>query len=186
MSWSLGEIATLCAKAARGAGRPWGVAEEIGVAVYWLAARELPGPEALARLIEGDGGTCPVTLGLATCDTRELGRADAAGPLSEPLLVLPFLARLAPHDAALEVATATGTCRVWRDGTDLRTGLPSGTGLRVVGIAVRPEAPPSVSRVAVIEPGALEMLQASAARTYAPATEASRLSGAGAGLIDND
>ena len=36
ISWSLGETAALVTKAARGAGMPWGLADETGLAVSWL------------------------------------------------------------------------------------------------------------------------------------------------------
>ncbi len=50
---SLNEIRTLAAKAARGAGLPWGVAEEAGRAAGWLEARGLAGLSALDGALEG-------------------------------------------------------------------------------------------------------------------------------------
>jgi len=50
-AYSLSEIAAQAKKAARGAGHPWGLAEEAAVGVRWLAARRLPGSEALAGLL---------------------------------------------------------------------------------------------------------------------------------------
>ena len=52
---SLPEIESLVVKAARGAGYNWGIAEEAGFAVRWLARTGLPGPEILlAHLQEFD------------------------------------------------------------------------------------------------------------------------------------
>ena len=51
MSWSLGEVGALAVKAARGAGMPWGLADETGFAVKWLQARSLPGVTALCRYL---------------------------------------------------------------------------------------------------------------------------------------
>ena len=51
MSWSLGEIRALAIKAARGAGMPWGMAEEAGFASHWLLQQGLPGTELLATLL---------------------------------------------------------------------------------------------------------------------------------------
>ena len=48
---SLAEIDAMGRKAARGAGLPWGLAEEAGRAARHLAAWGLPGPEALAALV---------------------------------------------------------------------------------------------------------------------------------------
>ena len=61
MSLSLNELEALCRKAARGAGLPWGVAEEAGWAARRLAAIALPGPELLlARLARHDVLAAPV------------------------------------------------------------------------------------------------------------------------------
>ena len=50
---SLNEVETLAAKAARGAGLPWGLAEDAAKAARWLAAFGLPWPETLLRLLAG-------------------------------------------------------------------------------------------------------------------------------------
>lgn len=62
MTRSLGEIEALARKAARGAGRSWGMAEEAGRAARWLAARGLPGPAALAALLIRTDGAAHATL----------------------------------------------------------------------------------------------------------------------------
>ena len=51
MLCSQNEIQTLAAKAARGIGLPWGVAEEAGRAARWLEARGLAGLSALDRAL---------------------------------------------------------------------------------------------------------------------------------------
>ena len=43
MTFSLNEIEAIGKRAARGAGLPWGLAEEAGKAARWLTARGLPG-----------------------------------------------------------------------------------------------------------------------------------------------
>ena len=50
-SWSLSETAALATKAARGAGMPWGLADETGFAVSWLHARGIAGLSALCRYL---------------------------------------------------------------------------------------------------------------------------------------
>lgn len=52
MLCSQNEIQTLAAKAARGAGLPWGVADEAGRAARWLEARGLAGLSALDHALE--------------------------------------------------------------------------------------------------------------------------------------
>ena len=89
MAFSLNEIEATCKRAARGAGLPWGLAEEAGKAARWLTARGLPGAEELAEVLArndgksyGDlapvsadgvwrapaGRLCPIVTGAALCD----------------------------------------------------------------------------------------------------------------------
>jgi hypothetical protein len=119
---SRNEIEALCARAARGAGLGWGHAEEAGFAAGWLHARGIDGSTALLARLEGAAGRawsdlcpvvgagkwaargsipiCPVALGAALSDHCELPEGRLAGglcvgPVSHPVLVLPFLARIA-------------------------------------------------------------------------------------------
>lgn len=124
MILSLNEVESLASKAARGAGRPWGIAEEAGKATRWLCAAGLPGGEALAVLLgRTDGiahttlspvGTdtarwrtarggplCPLFTGAAICDLAGgigAGRALVLGPIFLPLMLLPYVVMAA--DAA--------------------------------------------------------------------------------------
>ncbi|WP_083649555.1 DUF3726 domain-containing protein [Salaquimonas pukyongi] len=120
---SRNEIEGLCMKAARAAGMSWGLAEEAGFAAGWLAASGLNGATALLHHLRtyqgksweeispvaGEGhwrtsGTvpmCPIALGAALCDHAGLPESfpDASGlvvgPVSQAVLVLPFLADIA-------------------------------------------------------------------------------------------
>ncbi len=152
MLCSLNEIRTLAAKAARGAGLPWGVADEAGRAACWLEARGLAGlpalEGALERLSAPDWRRCfPVPEGAVW--RAESGEIDgllagmtladrAAGPLPLdaggalvlagvrwPLLAVPFLA------AAARVSGA-------RLAVSLGDGLPAvGIGPHAAGEACR-------------------------------------------------
>lgn len=122
MLCSLNEIRALAAGAARGAGLPWGVADEAGRAARWLEARGLAGlaalEGALERLSAPDWRRCfPVPEGAVW--RAEAGEMDgllagmtladrADGPLPfdaggalvlaavrRPLLAVPFLAGVA-------------------------------------------------------------------------------------------
>lgn len=119
MSHSLGELEALCRKAARGAGLPWGAAEEAGQAVRRLAAFDLPGAEQLTvRLREldsvdtagitprvhrgawraGGGCLCPILSGAALSDAPidVLDRgALTMHDVIAPLLLLPFVSQVA-------------------------------------------------------------------------------------------
>ncbi len=192
MSWSLGEIKALAVKAARGAGMPWGMADEAGFAVRWLQARNVPGLAALARYLdwrdglgEPDHDLCPISLGTAIMDAQR-DIPSNLGLVRQPLLLAPYLASRAPSGLALR----------WDD-TELiisEAGLVT-TASRDALLTVQAhcEAAPAagedgetVVRVPETEVGAVALLDKYAQRTYAPATDASRLSGAGAGTTDND
>ena len=71
MSRSLGEMAGLATKAVRGAGQPWGVAEEAGWALRWLGRAGLAGPAALARALEA-GDLSDLLCGIAMADRGEI------------------------------------------------------------------------------------------------------------------
>jgi len=116
MTYSLNEIETMSAKAARGAGLPWGMAEEAGKAARWLAAHRQPALDALAGLLDlidrrsyGDlapvrenqrwvgreGLLCAMTAGITLCDRAEAlaaGERFATGRIAFPVLSLPFIA----------------------------------------------------------------------------------------------
>lgn len=119
---SRNEAETLAAKAARGAGLPWGLAEEAGFAAGWLheagfapmglllayleqvaagAWQDMRPNWASATFVPSKTGVslCPITLGASLLDFW--GDAPPAeglpriGPIAAPLLLLPALAVLA-------------------------------------------------------------------------------------------
>ena len=127
MSWSLGETRALALKAARGAGMPWGLAEEASEAIMWLQARGLPGVSALCCylnwyqlqkslfpkwtgiLIEDNTiPYCPFVIGTAISDgaikmPSGLSTKASLGLIRQPLLLLPFVSSSAPEDYGLYV-----------------------------------------------------------------------------------
>ncbi|TNF19219.1 MAG: DUF3726 domain-containing protein [Rhodobacteraceae bacterium] len=131
---SRNEVASLCMKAARGAGMSWGMAEEAGFAAAWLAAHGIDGPAHLAahleqaqgrawaelcpRVTPGDwraagGGTlCPIVLGATLCDHAALAQGPLAGcsitlgMVDHPILLLPFLAEIARLNKVLVTVTS--------------------------------------------------------------------------------
>jgi hypothetical protein len=192
---SLNEIEGVALKAARGAGLAWGVAEEVAEAAGWLARRDVPWAAALADLLQhgvGAGEASPIEAGIRLADRALL--AEPAGPLilAWPVLFVPFVARVAPavgavvswHGGSAGVRAAAGGTEV-RDGEGL--AVP-----RLDGVMVRPGGggdgrwvgPRAGGRA--VDPGVWRILEGLAARTYVPESEASRLTGAGAGLSDND
>ena len=209
MNLSLGEVEAMARKAARGAGYSWGLADEAGFATRWLEARGQGGITALAlwlaqaaeqditRLAPRDlkswtsaeGHLCPLLTGAALSDAA--GLVPDTGlmlpSVKWPLLLLPFTAHLAKtRGRVVRLDAEGGSAEVSRDA------------LSLVGDWTMAESPLSVEFIdSTIEPGSRQTraqpdtaawttLNRLAARTYAPATEASRLRGAGAGLTDND
>ncbi len=213
MSWSLGEIEGLARKASRGGGFDWGMAEEAGKAVRWLASMGLPGPEALdAFLIAHDrtphaqmrpvdvtasvwtsagGAVCPISAGVALCDIAQ----DAGLPgeiqipdCAYPLLLVPFVSAASEDGGhALQLIWEGGEFACASDirGQTSAPMAPMGRALIRRGTAPGLPLPECQLRYDLdAEPAA--RLTELARRTHAPDTDASRLSGAGAGLSDND
>jgi hypothetical protein len=129
---SLNEIETETKRAVRGAGLPWGTAEEAGKALRWQARRGLDALPAMARLLaaydaqavglriaEGDGALasaearlplCPFAFGATLHDRAHLlasGLLAASPAVAWPLLALPFAAKAARH-AGLALKLSVG------------------------------------------------------------------------------
>lgn len=121
---SRNEVESVCAKAARGAGMTWGLAEEAGYAAGWLTSRGFDGAGALARHLRNAEGKswqdicpvvqpgewlaktagqplCPIALGATLSDHLGVDRALLGGvglrvgEVSSPVLLLPFVAMTA-------------------------------------------------------------------------------------------
>ncbi|HUS54594.1 MAG TPA: DUF3726 domain-containing protein [Thermohalobaculum sp.] len=210
MSWSLGEAQALAIKAARGAGYSWGLAEEAGFSVRWLCGRGLPGPQALAAMlatvdvqpmlrpdpaapkwISGRGALCPLALGAALVDRQTVpGESCQFGPVQSPLLLVPFVAQL-PFDGKF-VLKWDGAGFAFDHGHIAIVGSPAaliaprGVCTLQSGQLSAANTPTATTRVPLEAQPHIEQLLGFAARTYAPATDQSRLAGAGAGTTDND
>ena len=206
---SLNEYQALVKKAVRGAGLSWGVASETARAlrlawqVDWNATADLleilrqheqQGPAWGAPLeldgtwSAGEGALSPLMVGLCLCDQRDAlrGRDQVVERLAQPNLLVPFLLLAAQNTGLGFEVHLDG--RVWqvdaggvqgaRAGDQAATAQIIGRAGRAYGQALHPRVD--------LDPAELQGLNAFADRTYAPATEASRLAGAGAGLSDND
>ena len=216
MAFSQNEIEAMCKRAARGAGLSWGIAEEAGKAARWLSAHDLPGPEALAEILTRNDGKsyddlvpisventwrarsghlCPLISGAALSDRAALlagGHPIKLGPTSLPLLIAPYAAGAARQsDGQLDltwsgVVMTISAERVSIDG-DFAAVTVRGTEAVTCALSARSvNSVLTTTRGQTIDAETWSRLSAFAQRTFAPATEASRLSGAGAGLADND
>ena len=198
MSWSLGEIRSLSVKATRGAGMDWGIAEEAGFAVEWLETHGLNGTRALAQYLskmyrEGNfnAQNCPLRLGCFVSDSNDWTLLQDAA-VYEPILIIPFLANLLENQT-LVISWDKHKVFIQRNNVsaeyvDILVSEPCKLCPPINIENCEAIKNPLMHRSRVLkdfEPY-VALLNALAHNTYAPATAASRLSGAGAGLNDND
>ena len=125
MTFSLNQIDQVSRKAARGAGLPWGLADEVGKALRWLHIYGLNGASALAELLDrqryfdyrelapaslsgvwqAPGGVLdPLVTGasLGDCIDRTAGDQIETGAIAYPILAAGFIGNLAEiEDLAL-------------------------------------------------------------------------------------
>ena len=211
MSFSLNEVEALSKRAARGAGLDWGLVEEAAKATRWLCAQGFDGCKVLANVLtahhvtgcprsldgewrSAEGSLCPVRTGAALSDcAAQVGSVGAKmRNVSHPLFMLPFVAAAARK-------TKTNLQMHWPGVTVTTNGHHTDLSVSKVGNVYIEQAeqveislaPPlsDVDRQAVRarpDSWVLDKLNSLAALTYAPATEASRRLGAGAGQSDND
>ena len=195
MTWSLGETGALAVKATRGAGFSWGIAEDAGFAVTWLLERGMPGATALCSYLgwhadqrylqlESNIG-CPLLTGAAISD-GVIALPDAPddrvelGTIRVPLLLLPFVACLDNED-------------IWIHGLEMPQQMNAPPQVSMAACSLQRGGVPdwaasgaTHTRLGSEFAWCVETLEQLAHHTYAPATQESRLAGAGAGLMDND
>ena len=210
MTLSLNEIEATAKKAARGAGYPWGLAEEAGKATRWLCAHDVDGCGALADLLDRidgkdiagwlpqagsdpwtakDGILCPLAAGAAISDrVYDFKRKDIRlGALAAPVFLAPFVALLA-REVENSIEVILDDAAFCTDGERLSSsGTPPTLSVDVsIRFGGTVDDPSSLRQRADPDAKDWAALLAFAHRTYAPATEESRLKGAGSGLADND
>lgn len=216
---SCNEAASLCMKAARGAGMSWGMAEEAGFSASWLVSHGIDGPSYLrAHLERADGkawedlcptitpatwrnaadhAVCPIILGTTMCDYADLPQGPAPdaviqlGPVSMPILLVPFLAELARKNALkITLVGADGTICIEDSAAWLDVAARSLTAQQLdLTLSVKAAQPhkssvPTTSKSCTTA-ATIAALNTLAMRTTVPASEASRAS-AGSTLSDND
>ena len=198
MSWSLGEIRSLSVKATRGAGMDWGIAEEAGFAVEWLETHGLNGTRALAQYLSKmhrqnnfNAQNCPLKLGCFISDSNDWTLLQGA-KVYEPILLIPFLANLLENQTLVmswdrhKVLIQENS--VSAEYVDLLVSEPCKLyqAINIENCEAIEKPLNHQSRVFEEVQPYVVLLNALAHNTYAPATKASRLAGAGAGLNDND
>ncbi|WP_108881368.1 DUF3726 domain-containing protein [Anderseniella sp. Alg231-50] len=204
---SLNEAEVMATKAAWGAGRPWGLAQEAGRAVSALESLRLPGARSLLDLLvatdrvpcekmrpasvhsecwQAGHPMCPVLVGAFIADMGMQSEEVNLRRVHAPLLLVSFC-----QTSSDKAVVSWDDCSIHTsdDGVSVRGVMNAPIADRV--LIARCE--PAGDTTHHWHPGAVdiadeiwEALSAFAHRTYVPATEASRLKGAGAGLTDND
>lgn len=168
------ELVALAAKAARGAGVPVDQAMDFGRALAALA------PEIdlddLKAALEPPFGRITAEAHEDRLDITKARIVLAAPAALDALFCESGSVRLIDVDAA---RLAIGYARLWGLACDEADGTVI---LRKADLPVK--SPPSTARH--VPEDIWDWLNSLAARTYVPASESSRLSGAGAGLTDND
>lgn len=194
-------------KAARGAGYDWALADEAGWACVTLCEAGIDGVGALAGLLEaggaefagdldvsgavwrrGSGHVCPVYAGAVVCDRTALaGGSLVIEDVLSPLVLLPYLrAATRGTEGAIAVTAGQGHAMIDTATIDVRMAFPDGPARVEIALTdISPRVSKSATR-ATPDPAAWGTLTTYAHRTYAPATEASRLKGAGGDLPDTD
>lgn len=160
---SRNEVESMCYRAALGVGLSHGLAEDAAVIGARLAQSRHDGLAIMLRALQGADAS-PVA---APVFRREAAAWRAAHPFVPALAMGPIMADLRRAEPGVEIAMA-------------KTDEPA-----ILDICLAPDA--------TAEPSGIEApdeiwrdLGRLAARTYVPASETSRLMGAGAGLSDND
>ncbi|MBO9403392.1 DUF3726 domain-containing protein [Shimia sp. R9_3] len=216
MRHSLNEIEAMSKRAARGAGLSWGLSEEAAKGTRWLSAFGFPGAGLLADLLEMNDripsiDVSPVSLSAEIwhAPTRRMSPLIAGASLSDSAVRLLDRGTIVMENVSIPLLAVP-----FMGGAALRLGVPvaaewDGARLATDGRQLCVQASPEalnadhVAKLVFSAPAEMEgrrepllradvpdndwdRLSAFAHRTFAPATEESRLRGAGSGLSDND
>ncbi len=198
-SWGIAEEAGRAARwlAARGFPGP-------GLVADLLTANDRVPYDHLAPMAEHGvwrargGRLCPLVAGAAICDRAAeiaAGRIVETGAVGHPLLLAPQADAAARRAGVAVVLEWDGAALVLAEGGLWLEAEPAALLLAAAPRAVlrRADAPVGGARRAadpeagrIVSSAVAERLAALAARTHAPETASGRLSGAGAGLTDDD
>ena len=143
------------------------------------------------------GSLCPLVAGAALCDRAAeiaAGREIELGPTAQPLLLAPFAAGVADMTGAAVRLSWAGTelvlapAGVSIEGDRAALTAAGADGIRCARVALTgiPSPPDTGAAKRDVDAAIWGRLNAFAGRIFAPATEASRLTGAGAGNNDSD
>ncbi len=194
MNTAFDEVRKIAFRALDGAGAPAGTDEDGGWACAWLEAAEYPGLKVLADRLDqatpehltagvseirdgavDAGGASAICLGGALVElAAETGAIDIRN-LNDPIYLLAFAARQAKHGSSMTVDLPSEA------GREVRIS-PGGDGYAELEAKVHT----AVVNGMTADDEAYDRVYAYSRAILVPQTEQSLLSGAGAGLTDND
>ena len=196
---SLYEIETTVKRSSRAQGLSWGVSEEAGKAVRLLEQSEFQGLECFKRLIDlglnslnklldvdqsNTRNLCPIHFGiffLAQSHNKELHRTFNFKNINEPLLIIPFLSKSAKNNLLY----------FHLHSSDINFTISPG-GIFFINQNFFPEnltdfsLTVSTNRKSKYTQSSWDYLYKLSLDTFVEETEEKKISGAGAGLTDND
>jgi hypothetical protein len=186
---SLNEVETLSAKAARGAGFSWALAEDIGRAARRIAVEDQNWGQALLGLLDNAQSFAPPD---PECAARwRIGEADvAAGRPLCPIRTATLLLDDPPPEEVMPLTILDVALPLWLDAMLRRSTmrLAHPVALARADVVIERQsgiAPPVAGRRGAIDRETLAALNGLAARTYVPESERSRTRGAGGGRVDD-
>lgn len=205
MKLSLNEISSLVTRAGVGAGWPVGLAEEAAAAAVALAslghdgvaaaldgfadAPEAAGPPAL---LAGETAVFPdariVAAGPSGFDLLQAGTVSEVrfDGTDAPALLIGLALEASTRGRRFTLTLSASDYALPRDAAAALAVLMPGAALLLAPEDGPPPGPLPQPDRATVSDGAYAAARALAARTYVPASDASRTGGAGAGLSDND
>ena len=183
-------------------------AADLAAGTVWLAKRGIDGVEALVVMLDAGGFATPIDCrasgnnlhcpdvrpameGIAAIDWLAAGGRDAVvhcEATDHPAILLGLLGQAAAsHNLAFTVeATEDGSSGIVDAAPDTSAVEAMSSGFRILLAGAPRDAHAPEPGHLDIDGGAWERLSAMAFETYVPSSDASRLKGAGAGLVDND
>ncbi|MDG1410355.1 MAG: DUF3726 domain-containing protein [Acidimicrobiales bacterium] len=201
---SINETGAILRKAAVGSGFPIGLADVISAAGVWLCVRDLDGIGAVLEVLDAGYPTSVAARrngALITVSHARTGRSGVslielliAGEVerviienSDSIMLLAGMAGVAATNSGVAFAFTIDGESIIIDSRRIEASGLSGSSrveIEITEPRLQPFQP--LRSALVVDEEQWESISGLAARIYVPATEESRLSGAGAGLTDND
>jgi hypothetical protein len=202
MKVSFNELKSMSKGAARGSGLSWGQAEEVSFATVWLLKNGFDVSNDLISLLESDiiyppdnidediwqnkgGDLDPIKSGVALLDL-DTNKTIVLRNVFLPHFLIPFVAQLS-QSMLIEASNFSAVLIDGRVKTNIKDWPSRSEEVKLSATSDKIESKYSqVPKRCQVADQVWNRLEELTYLTYAPATEESRVLGAGAGLSDND